>query len=385
MSTLLTVGISLFATVASFFGMYNYMPLDWLQVNETPRFGSTITTINGSDTLSSSRSVINTNFSNLNTDKMELSTWYATTSAAQITTLGTITTGNWNATAIPVNKGGTGTTSPSIYMVMLGNGSNGLTMASSTGTSGQVFASNGAGAYPSFQTITTNTAADYTWTGGHIFTASSTHSATTSISASSVTNNALILNGVAYAFPSSQGSANQILRNDGSGNISWSAANLLFSTTSPNVAHTGATSYTGVIAYTIPANTLGSSGAVHGKYYVKWRSVSTSAKVLNMIYGSTTCATDTATPGATTDTIFEGYLDFVISANNATNSQTCTFNFNASARSQMNVGGASNNASITSNGSATEDSTTAKAVRFDITQNSSDAFTVTHGYIEQLK
>lgn len=35
---------------------------------------STITTINGSDTITSSRTVINTNFSNLNTDKIETST-----------------------------------------------------------------------------------------------------------------------------------------------------------------------------------------------------------------------------------------------------------------------------------------------------------------------
>lgn len=48
---------------------------------------STITTIQGSDTIKDSRGTINTNFSNLNTDKFELSDWFSTTSAPQITTL----------------------------------------------------------------------------------------------------------------------------------------------------------------------------------------------------------------------------------------------------------------------------------------------------------
>lgn len=42
-----------------------------LHVLDGQRFGSTITTIQGTDTLSASRSVLNTNFSNLNTDKIE--------------------------------------------------------------------------------------------------------------------------------------------------------------------------------------------------------------------------------------------------------------------------------------------------------------------------
>lgn len=43
---------------------------------------STITVMQGTDTLSASRSVINTNFANLNADKMELSSWYSTTTWA---------------------------------------------------------------------------------------------------------------------------------------------------------------------------------------------------------------------------------------------------------------------------------------------------------------
>lgn len=98
-----------------------------------------------------------------------------TTSVASITTLsnlvsvGTITTGTWNATALSVSKGGTGTTSPSAYMVMLGDAANGLTMASSTGTSGQFFTSNGPGLYPSWQSASVNQTSDYVWSGQHTF------------------------------------------------------------------------------------------------------------------------------------------------------------------------------------------------------------------------
>lgn len=77
-------------------------------------FGATITTINGSDQLSNSRSVINTNFSNLNTD---LVATIATTSMKGVTTMqnlisiGTITTGVWNGTTIAIANGGTNATS----------------------------------------------------------------------------------------------------------------------------------------------------------------------------------------------------------------------------------------------------------------------------------
>lgn len=68
-------------------------------------YASTITTILGTDTLSASRSVINTNFSNLNTDKMELSAWYATTTHERLSTLSGLTTfGSSTATSTAVGN-----------------------------------------------------------------------------------------------------------------------------------------------------------------------------------------------------------------------------------------------------------------------------------------
>src|SRR3990167_10962005 len=168
----------------SAFGIYNYLPLsalEFLQKQES-KFGATITTIQGSDTIKSSRTTINDNFTNLNNDKIENSTTSVAaittlnnlTSASSLATVGTITSGTWTGSVIDVARQGTGTTSPSPYQVVLGNGALGLTTASSTGTTGQFLTSNGAGAYPSWQTSAVDVALDYTWTGEHGFTGATT-------------------------------------------------------------------------------------------------------------------------------------------------------------------------------------------------------------------
>lgn len=61
----------------------------------------------------------------------------------------------------------------------------------------------------------------WTFGTGFISQASSTLNATTTIAASSVTNKALVLNGIPYAFPASQGAGDSSLINNGSGTLSW--------------------------------------------------------------------------------------------------------------------------------------------------------------------
>jgi len=221
----LVIMAALVSVISTVF-VYKYMPLGWFEWDKQT-YGTTVTSIAGTDSISGSRTTINTNFTNLNTGKFELSDWYATTSARQLTTLsgltsiGTLTTGVWNATAIPVGYGGTGTTSPTTYMVILGNGSLGLTHASSTGTTGQFLTSGGAGAYPSWQTSSVALGDSYSWTGAHTFqTATTTLNATTSITATS--NNPIRLNGINYNFSSTQGASSTIATNDGAGKIVWS-------------------------------------------------------------------------------------------------------------------------------------------------------------------
>ena len=171
MQTLFSIIASLVITTLTFIGAYKFLPLGTLEQSQL--IGSSITTINANDTLSSSRSVINTNFSNLNSGKTEVSSSSiaAITSLLNLTSVGTLTTGALSTgfTAIPVSLGGTGTTTPSQYLVILGNGSAGFTVASSTGTSGQFLTSNGTGAFPNWQTSAVDQGANYTWTGTHTF------------------------------------------------------------------------------------------------------------------------------------------------------------------------------------------------------------------------
>src|SRR3990167_10489426 len=215
MNILITIGITIATLLTTIFGVYNYMPLSWIETGER-NLGTSITTIQSTDTISNSRTTINDNFSNLNAGKIENSTTTLPliTTLSNLATIGTITSGTWSGTAISVSKGGTGTTSPSLYQVILGDGSRGLTVASSTGTSGQFMTSNGAGAYPSWQTSAVSFSDNYYWTGTHSFTGS-TYLKT--LNASSTT----ILNGVSLSWPSFLGASSSAAMIDGSGNITW--------------------------------------------------------------------------------------------------------------------------------------------------------------------
>lgn len=95
MPILANILITAAIAVTTFIGAYKYLPLDWLDTAQrSPILGSTITTIQGSDTLSSSRAVINANFLSLNTDKLESG---STASSLTITTLTNTTFNGVNA------------------------------------------------------------------------------------------------------------------------------------------------------------------------------------------------------------------------------------------------------------------------------------------------
>lgn len=171
MQFIITALIGLLATAGTMFGVYNYVPLNTLEITEQGQtFGATITTINGSDTLSSSRSVINNNFTNLNN---ELLTVVGTTSISTLVSIGTITTGVWNGTPVGVLYGGTGTTSPTLNQVMIGNGSSGFKVIG-FGSSGQFLMSNGNAAAPQWNDSSVDQTANFTWTGQHNFNATTT-------------------------------------------------------------------------------------------------------------------------------------------------------------------------------------------------------------------
>lgn len=72
---------------------------------------------------------------------------------SSITTLGTVSTGVWNGTAVDVSHGGTGDTTLTNHGVLIGQGTSAVA-ATATGSAGQVLQSGGAAADPAYSTAT---------------------------------------------------------------------------------------------------------------------------------------------------------------------------------------------------------------------------------------
>ena len=216
----LTVALSFVASLATFIGAYKYLPLGFFE--HAPLLGATaITTIQGSDTLSASRTTINDNFSSLNANKVEIEDLAATTSLTALAKIGTITTGTWNASIISTAFGGTGSTTLSQFSVLLGSSTNPVGIVSGLGTTGQYLTSNGDGQAPSWQTAAIDQAANYTWTGNHNFTGNTYIKNLFASSTLTISNGGA---GVSYVLPTSNPTLPSYLYNDNSGTLIWASA-----------------------------------------------------------------------------------------------------------------------------------------------------------------
>ena len=145
-----------------------------------------------------------------------LTTANSLSSASALATIGTIVTGAWNGTPIPVLYNGTGTTSPTVYRTMIGDSIYGFTVASTTGTSGQFWTSGGVGAYPTWTTSAVSLSDDYAWTGNHNFLGTTLIK---DLNASSTASNPLVLNGVSWDFPPVDAASSTVFATDGSGQL----------------------------------------------------------------------------------------------------------------------------------------------------------------------
>lgn len=172
MKILRNIGISVISTLLILFVLYNFIPLGVLKYFEieSENLGATVTSIQSTDTVREALlTITNTNITNLNADKFELTDWYATTSATQLVEVGTLTAGTWNSSIIGAAYGGTGSSTLSQFSVLLGSTTNPIGMVSGLGTSGQSLVSNGVGLSPTWQSVGVNQGDDYTWTGYHTF------------------------------------------------------------------------------------------------------------------------------------------------------------------------------------------------------------------------
>ncbi len=134
-----TISTTVITVLVLFFVLYN-VPLSWLDVVSFggERFGA-VTNIAETDTLANSRTTINDNFTALDTGKIDnaSSTMESLTSAPNLTTIGTITTGTWNADVLTVTYGGTGAPSFTNNTLFYGNGTGAFTEVA-TGTASQL-------------------------------------------------------------------------------------------------------------------------------------------------------------------------------------------------------------------------------------------------------
>jgi hypothetical protein len=323
MKTLLIIISSIVITLLILIGVYYFVPV-W----QSDFIGTTLTTLNGTDTMNNFPTVYNANNAAINAGKIEVSTTSLglLTTAANLTSVGTITSGTWSGTVIAVAKGGTGTTSPTLNMVILGNGTAGFKVVNGFGTSGQSLVSTGSGSAPTWQSVGVNQADNYTWTGLHIFNASTTLNATTSIMADSLTNRALRLNGLSYQWPTAHGISGQSLVTDGTGILSYGGAFKIMASSTVAQYTSTANEKTIVATTSIPANTLGTNSVV--KFKVAIDKVNGNGMVQDNVnniafrlkYGTATLVmTASNTTGGTVAGI--GTLEGFIMANGATNSQ----------------------------------------------------------------
>ena len=219
MGILVNILISVVATALTAVGLYNYAPVSFFEIGDGISLGATsITTINATDKISDSRTTINDNFTALNNGKIEnattslphLTTLAGLTSAASLATIGTITTGVWNGTAVTAANGGTGSTTLALDRVLLGNGTGILKTVTGFGSSGQFLTSGGADTPPTWTTAAVDIAGSYVWTGPNHF------------SYSALFSQPINLNTVSYTFPSATGTANTFLKDvSGTGTLTW--------------------------------------------------------------------------------------------------------------------------------------------------------------------
>ncbi len=336
MNTLKQITITVVILLVGTFLVYNYVPLsvlDKLSISDK-HFGATVTTIQGTDTLSDSRSTINTNFSNINTElgtvtgtttNSTITTLSGLTTASNLATVGTLTSGTIGAgfTTIDETVGGTGLTSYATGDVIYASGANTLAKLTASST-GEVLTLQGG--VPVWKDAVVNENNTYNWTALHTFsgnllsTASSTFSATTSISASNVLSDAFNINGVNYAFPSTQGADGTSFVNNGSGALSNKYLGKFTYSTTTNI--TVSNTFATTTGFALPSGLFTASTTIHVRAAVECddnTGGSTCDFYLRDSSGATFATCSFGAPTGVSD--FKSNIDLYVRNNNATNSQ----------------------------------------------------------------
>lgn len=329
--------ISFLTTIIAIVGIYYFLPVGLLENKSQPKYGSTITTINGTDTLSSSRSVINTNFANLNTDKIEatqttLNSLTSATSLASLpslSTIGTITSGIWHGTALGTQWGGTGSTTLSANQILLGNGTGNILTVAGWGTSGQALISNGGTLAPTWQSSSFDATQNYAFSGNNSFSGISNFTGNIYLKNLIASSTITISNGgagVTYTLPTTQGAAGTVWVNNGSGVLTSSLPTSpkynFIDATGANAS--GGTAYATTSSFVIPAGTMTASSTWSVQAFVSNCTTSTSNCVVYLRdIGGTTFAT--CDFGSNTVSNDNGIIIFVGANQSSLSSQSTSF------------------------------------------------------------
>ncbi len=268
MQYLITMGITVLTMFASVFGVYNFVPFDYLAVTgNTENFGA-ITEVASSDTMANFPTTYNANLAQLM--RMSTSSVDSITTLSNLVSIGTITTGTWNSDIITVTYGGTGSSTLLANGVLYGNGTSGV-LAVEVGSNEQILTLSGG--VPVWASGGVDETLDYNFTGS-VFNVKNLNASST-----------LILNGISLSFPSTQavGSSTALL-NDGSGNLTWNEPQSFVSTTSTLTISVG-TGTTTVFTHQIPAGALSGQAVVFGMTGVGFEGNGATSYELNLSYG----------------------------------------------------------------------------------------------------
>ena len=179
---------------------------------EQGKVSSTAPNIGGKTFFPTYKSTLDTNGNVISVEVgwIDTSTLLTNSGSSTITTVGTITTGTWNASTITVPYGGTGVTSFTLGGVLYGNGTNSI-QATSQGTSSQVLVG---GTTPAWRNII-NTI-DLTHTDNTYNSLVTAAAVASIIAAAFAANDALVFNGITGT-PTTNGIAVGTLATDSAG------------------------------------------------------------------------------------------------------------------------------------------------------------------------
>jgi len=298
-STLISIGLIL--------GALN-TPVSWYSIENwfSDKFGAfVLTDFQSTDLVSSiptTQSANNTIIEDTFNSIIGTTTNTTITSIANLATIGTITSGTWNADVIATLYGGTGSTTwPSANTLIYASSTNAM-LGVPIGTAGQslqlVNVGGSAGLVPQWQTASINQTSEYDFTGDFSAHASTTWNTATEVASSFF--GPLFFSGVSTTtlnFTNSAGNlaSSTFLTTDDSGKVSWVKETIQSSISSSTDGTTVTNSNTedDVTSILIPGGAITENQPVHGImiFRVTTDGVSAGTLTIKAYYGGTAVMT----------------------------------------------------------------------------------------------